>query len=65
MDCGVRKRGIEAGKPIQARDDGGLHQGICWVKELYGSLPESKAHTSITVKFVKQVTVFSTYFILC
>lgn len=29
MEHGVRKRGIEAGQPVQARDDGGLHQGIC------------------------------------
>lgn len=29
MECGVRKRGIEAGQPVQARDDGGLHRGIC------------------------------------
>lgn len=66
MECGVRKRGIEAGQPVQARDDGGLHRGICGGgEEGYGSLPESKAHTSIAFKFVKQVTVFSTYFIFC
>lgn len=29
MDCEVRKGGIEAGRPVPARDDGGMNQGIC------------------------------------
>lgn len=29
MDGGVREKGIEVERPSQARDDGGLAQGVC------------------------------------